>query len=70
MIHKRKFIYELEFRTVADLIPVLQTIEADARREGYYSPAVEMQTDGDASFARLWEETLSDGSKQLVVMFA
>lgn len=70
MIHQRKFLYNFKFHSVADLIPVLLSIEADARYLGHQSPSVELQTDGTAGKVLVWEETLSDQSKQLVVMFA
>lgn len=70
MIHKRHFLFALEFHDGNELIAMLEEIELYARTNGHASPAIEMQTAGSAGEVRLWEETLSDKSTQLVAMLA
>jgi hypothetical protein len=67
MIHKRRFLFSEDFSNAAELAVRLQTIDLYARVNDHLSPSVEMQMDGTAIRADVWEETLSDGSTQLVV---
>lgn len=66
-IHSRKFLYSLPFIDSAQLAEHLLEINLLARADGHASPLVEMQMDGTAERADVWEETLSDHSKQLVI---
>ena len=67
---KRHFLFREEFYDVRELIGKLEDIHLYARVNGHPSPRVELMRDGDASCVDVFEETLSDGSTQLVVMLA
>lgn len=66
-IHKRKYLFCLPADGAMELSYALVTVTDYAKSEGFdLPPAVEMQSEGTPIRLDLWEETLSDGSTQLV----